>query len=251
MKIAIMQPTFLPWLGYFYMIDEVDCFVFLDSVQFERRSWQCRNKIKLGDREHFISLSCQKAPQQILLKDVKLCTEQKYKDKILKTFHHAYHRTDNFERYMSLLETKLGEHESLSVLNVTLIREFCEDLGIKTPLFLSSELSLTPAKREDLLLEICRNFKTTHYLSPQGSKSYLEEEHSKAIFAQNNIKITYFSFNHPVYAQMGKGFIPYLSVIDFLFNVKDSGDAFWKIKQERDMVLSGFNNSLVNTEYKI
>lgn len=226
MKIAIMQPTFLPWLGYFAMINEVDCFVFLDSVQFERRSWQCRNKIKLENKEHFISLSCQKAPQQTLLKDIKLCTEQKYKDKILKTLYHAYHKTYNFEKYINLLQIKLNEYENLSSLNIALIKEFCKDLGIKTPLFLSSKLNLAPAKRENLLLQICQYFNATHYLSPKGSKNYLEKEYSREIFAQNDIKISYFNFNHPIYEQVGKEFISYLGVIDFLFNVKNPKNAF-------------------------
>ena len=232
MKIAIMQPTFIPWLGYFRMISEVDYFVFLDSVQFERRSWQCRNKIKLQDKEFFISLSCQKAPQTTLLKDIKLCTEAKYKDKILKTLHHAYHETYNFEKYICFLKQKFNEYENLSALNIALIKQFCKDLDIKTPLVLSSNLDLAPLKREDLLLQICQYFKATHYLSPVGSKNYLEEEYSKEIFSQNNILIDYFNFDHPIYQQIGKEFIPYLSIIDFLFNIKNPKDSFNKIERE-------------------
>ncbi len=221
MKIAIMQPTFLPWLGYFYMINSVDCFVFLDSVQFERRCWQSRNKIKLANKEYFLSLSCVKAPQQSLIKDIKLCAEQKAKDKILKTLYHAYHSTCNFEKIQSLLQKRLNECENLSTLNITLIKDFCEILGIKTPLFLQSKLDLAPLKREYLLLELCKHFKATHYLSAMGSKNYLDKEQARRLFAKNGISITYFDFKHPKYSQVGREFIAYLSVIDFLFNVKD------------------------------
>ncbi|EAI6045393.1 hypothetical protein CAJ59_09215, partial [Campylobacter jejuni] len=65
-----MQPTFLPWIGYIYMIQKVDAFIFLDNVQFEQRSWQSRNKIKLQNNIYYISLSCQKASQKTLLKDI-------------------------------------------------------------------------------------------------------------------------------------------------------------------------------------
>ncbi|EAH6337229.1 hypothetical protein EII69_07655, partial [Campylobacter jejuni] len=120
-----------------------------------------------------------------------------------------------------------------SELNIELIKKFCKELNIKTPIYKVSELKLTKAKRENLLLQICNHFNANIYLSPEGSKNYLENEYSKKIFKENNIKIFYFNFIHPTYTQQGRGdFIPYLSVLDFLFNVDQPKLEFQKIIQE-------------------
>ncbi|EOA2061882.1 WbqC family protein [Campylobacter jejuni] len=233
MTIAIIQPTFLPWIGYIYMIQKVDAFIFLDNVQFEQRSWQSRNKIKLQNNIYYISLSCQKASQKTLLKDICLDPQKKWREKILKTIHHAYSKSINYKKYFSIIKSSLNTHQNLSELNIELIKKFCKELNIKTPIYKVSELKLTKAKRENLLLQICNHFNANIYLSPEGSKNYLENEYSKKIFKENNIKIFYFNFIHPTYTQQGRGdFIPYLSVLDFLFNVDQPKLEFQKIIQE-------------------
>ncbi|MDL0087835.1 WbqC family protein [Campylobacter gastrosuis] len=226
MKIAIMQPTFLPWLGYFYIIKSVDKFVFLDSVQFERRSWQSRNKIKLNDKEFFLSLCCQKSPQKTQINDILLSKEPKWREKILNTIHHTYSKSINFKNYFEFLKNELFVNENLSDFNINLIKKFMSDLGIYTPIYRASKLNLSNAKREDLLLEICLSLNADSYLSPEGSRNYLQSEHSKQIFNDNKIKIEYLNFAHPIYKQQGKNFVPYLGIIDFLFNIKDPKSAF-------------------------
>ncbi|TQR33826.1 hypothetical protein DMB92_02790 [Campylobacter sp. MIT 99-7217] len=218
MKIAIMQPTFLPWIGYFKMIESVDCFVFLDCVQFERRSWQSRNKIKLNDEEFFLSLSLKKTSQQTPLNEIYLSEEEKWKNKLLLSFHHAYSKSVHFKRYEDLLSYALFHFQILSELNIFLIQNFCKDLEIKTPLLKASNLNLF-GKKEYLLLEICKALKADSYLSAEGSKSYLAKDEAREIFKNANIQIFYFSFEHPIYHQQGKGFLSYLGVVDFLCNV--------------------------------
>ena len=229
MKIAIMQPTFLPWLGYFEMIKDVDIFVFLDCVQFEQRSWQSRNKIKLNDKEFFISLCLKKAPQKTLISNMLLNDEKKWKNKLLLTFHHAYSKALNYARYEMLLREALFNFTHLCDLNIFLITEFCKDLGIKTPLKKASNLKLS-GKREVLLLEICKALKADSYLSPEGSKNYLEKEAARKIFKDSWVEISYFDFVHPVYKQQGKGFLEYLSALDFLMNIKNASAEFAKFQ---------------------
>ncbi|NDJ26720.1 hypothetical protein DMB95_02230 [Campylobacter sp. MIT 12-8780] len=182
MKIAIMQPTFLPWLGYLKMIQSVDAFVFLDCVQFEKRSWQSRNKIKLHGKEHTLSLSCHKAPQSTLIKDINLLDDDKYKLCLLKTIEHAYSKSVNFHTYEKILRKALFSFSSLCDFNIFLISQFCKDLNIQTPLLKASDMSLSGAKKEKLLLEICLKLKATHYLSPPGSKVYLDKPEAKEMF---------------------------------------------------------------------
>ncbi|HEB7542324.1 TPA: WbqC family protein [Campylobacter coli] len=229
MTIAIMQPTFLPWIGYIYMIHKVDQFIFLDNVQFEQRSWQSRNKIKLQNKTHFLSLSCQKCSQKTLLSDIKLSKDLRWKNKLLETLRHAYSKSINYQRYFNLIKNCLEKNKKLTDLNIELITQICKDLNITTPLIRASNLNLPEAKRENLLFEICKLFKSNSYLSPEGSRNYLDHECSKNLFKQGGIKINYFDFNHPYYKQQGSDFIAYLSVIDFLFNTKNPALEFNKI----------------------
>lgn len=220
MKIAIMQPTFCPWIGYFKMIELVDSFVFLDTVQFQRRSWQGRNKIKLNGKEQWLSLHLQKAPQQTLIKDMRLNSEKAWKNTLLKTLRHSYGKSVNFKEIYSILEFGLFHFENLSELNIFLIEQFAGLLKLKTPLIKASSLSLPAVKRENLLLEICKALKADEYLSPEGSKVYLEP--AKDLFKNANINIEYFKMLHPSYTQQNKNFIEYLGIIDLLFNTTNA-----------------------------
>ncbi|EAI9960916.1 hypothetical protein C5441_06360 [Campylobacter coli] len=224
-----MQPTFLPWMGYIYMIQKVDRFIFLDNVQFEQRSWQSRNKIKLQNKAHFLSLSCQKCSQKTLLNDIELSKDLRWKNKLLETLRHAYSKSINYQRYFNLIKNCLEKNKKITDLNIELITQICKDLNITTPLIRASDLNLPKAKRENLLFEICKLFKSDSYLSPEGSRNYLDQECSKNLFKQGNIKINYFDFTHPYYKQQGNDFIPYLSIIDFLFNAKNPLMDFNKI----------------------
>ncbi|OOX93254.1 hypothetical protein BOP99_02985 [Campylobacter coli] len=211
------------------MIHKVDQFIFLDNVQFEQRSWQSRNKIKLQNKTHFLSLSCQKCSQKTLLSDIKLSKDLRWKNKLLETLRHAYSKSINYQRYFNLIKNCLEKNKKLTDLNIELITQICKDLNITTPLIRASNLNLPEVKRENLLFEICKLFKSDSYLSPEGSRNYLDQECSKNLFKQGGIKINYFDFNHPYYKQQGSDFIAYLSVIDFLFNTKNPALEFNKI----------------------
>ncbi|MFY0746318.1 WbqC family protein [Campylobacter sp. LH-2024] len=219
MKIAIMQPTFNPWLGYIYMIEKVDAFVFLDNVQFERRSWQNRNKIKLQNQIFMLNLITKKAPQKTSLIDIFLNNEKKWKEKFLKTIYHGYSKSVNFEKYYFFLEQNLYQEKKLVDFNINLILKICKDLDIKTPTYRSSSMSIALEKKEKLILNICKSLKADDYLSPEGSKNYLEN--SSELFKNENINIKYFNFIHPTYFQQGDNFIPYLGSLDFVFNERN------------------------------
>ncbi len=224
--IAIMQPTFLPWIGYFKMIASVEKFIFLDNVQFERHSWQSRNKIKLENKEFLLTLSCQKAPLKTMIKDIKLDKNQKWKNKLLKTLIQAYSKSINFEKYFPYIEKTIKESSNLADLNTNLIAYFCKELGIKTPLFRTSELNIDLRKKEKGLVDICNYFNDNLYLSTQGSKDYLEKDEAKKLFENEKIIVKYFTFNHPIYKQLEKNFIDHLSIVDFLFNEKNVAKKF-------------------------
>ena len=216
-KIAIMQPTFIPWIGYFALINYVDEFIVLDSVQFDSRSWQQRNKILLNNSESLITIPVQKKGlfnQKI--NEVKIVDEsQKHLKKIYKTIEFAYARSLFFSNYKDEFENIFfSETKKLSKFNFKIIEWICKKLNIHTAFAFSSDLNLSGAK-DQLLVNICSKTNANVYISPVGSKVYLK--HGE-IFKDNNIDLKYFQYIHPIYSQLSNSFIPYLSSIDILFN---------------------------------
>lgn len=141
MRIAIMQPTYLPWMGYFAMIDVVDAFVFLDSVQLVKRSWQTRNKIKNGEKELVLSLNLAKSSRdETMICDAKF-SDEKWKIKHLNSINFAYKKAKYFDEVYPLLEEIFAfKSESLSKFNINLISKIAAFLGIKTKMLASSDL---------------------------------------------------------------------------------------------------------------
>jgi hypothetical protein len=227
-SVAIMQPTFLPWIGYFSLLDSVDEFIFLDHVQFEKRSWQQRNKIRNSQGEQWLSVPVRsKGKQKQLIKDVHISYDNMRRplDKIMKTIETNYKKAPFYNDYyedLNLILSKNPKH--ISKLNQDIIQWVCSKLQIITPCILSSEIGVVGA-RADLLVDICKVKKATHYISPLGSKVYLDETNA---FELAGIPISYYNFKHPEYQQLHGGFIPYLSILDLLFNAGPDSRAIMK-----------------------
>lgn len=209
-----MQPTFMPWLGYFEMINQVDKFIFLDNVQFEKQSWQSRNKIKSQNKELYITLHIQKMPLNSKIQDIKLSTNQHFKIKLLKTLKQNYAKSINFDKYYSSIENILLNATNLCQVNIDFIQFFLKILNINTPLYRSSELGLPLKQKDCLVIDICKYFNAKTYLSASGSKTYMNID----LYEKQNIEVVFFEYKHPTYSQIGEVFISHLSIIDFIFN---------------------------------
>tara|TARA_A100001015_G_C15012976_1_gene724092 strand:- start:1265 stop:1969 length:705 start_codon:yes stop_codon:yes gene_type:complete len=223
-KIAIMQPTFLPWLGYFSLIDNVDEFIFLDHVQFQKRSWQQRNKIRTYDSEVWISVPVSsKGKRNQTIKDTEIIYEGQRSalDKILSTIKVNYKKAPFYEIYFEEIASIFDQKPKyISDLNQNIIKWACRKLQINTPFVKSSSLIVSGSKA-DLLANICKSQNSRYYISPPGSKVYLDES---SAFQNSKISISYFNYIHPKYKQVHGEFIPYMCVLDLLFNVgPDSG----------------------------
>lgn len=218
--VAIMQPTFLPWIGYFSLIDQVDTFVFLDSVQFDKRSWQQRNRIKTAQGAQYLSvpvLSKGKRDQKIC--EVEIDTSQKFQIRHLKTIENNYRKAPYFLKYWQDFKDQfLKEYSFLSDLNIILIKWFCEKLGLNPDFLFASKLNVE-GKKVELLIDICRKTNADCYLSPLGSKTYIEDNN---LFEKQGIMLQYQDYVHPQYSQLYSGFISHLSVLDLLLNEGNS-----------------------------
>lgn len=221
MRISISQPTLFPWIGYFDIIKQSDIFVFFDNVKFEKRSWQMRNRIKSINQEKeeavWIRIPTTISISDTLIKDVKIDNTQDWKKKHINSFNAHYGK--EFETIDFLKKLYEKEWEKIVDFNIEFIKLCCNYLDIHTRLVRASEFNVK-GKKSHLLLDICKQFDTTEYLTSLGAYEYLEKD--KQIFDQENIKIKYHNFIHPTYKQRGKKFIEKLSIIDLLFNEKEN-----------------------------
>jgi hypothetical protein len=218
MKIAISQPTYLPWLGYFDLIDQVDAFVLLDSVQFEKQSWQQRNRIKTPAGLQWLTVPVAfrgrfgQRIMEVIIRD------PEFPKKHLRAIELNYRRAPFFDRHFPELARILEQHPSgsrLADLNSEIIQWVCMVLDIRTTIVRSSELG-QEGRRSELLVNLCRSLNADSYVSPPGSAIYLLED--LQLFADAGIDVSFQYFEHPTYRQMFSVFVPYASVLDVLFN---------------------------------
>lgn len=218
MKCAVMQPTYLPWLGFFDLIRGADIFVIYDHVQFEKQSWQQRNKIrnKQGEIMLTVSVMHDKGLNR-RVKDVRIDNTRNILAKHLTSIKLAYSRSKNFDIIYPDLEFIFQKkNEFLIDLNVDLIKTGMKHLHINKNILFSSEMGIEGSKVE-ALIDVCKKTGADKYLSPVGSRVYIDENN---LFPIHNIELYYQNFIPPVYQQLKcNDFISHLSFIDYLFNI--------------------------------
>ena len=216
MRLSINQPAYIPWLGYFDRIDHADLHIVLDHVQFEKNSFINRNKMHSNLKSQWITIPVSKCENgENSIREIKTFNNKKWIKTHLKTITQNYSKAplfeDYFEEFSYLLKTKTNESNLLKIIEPInlLILKF---LDIKTPIVYSSKLDIK-SKKSDLVLDICLSQKATQYLSGINGKDYLDIQS----FSDNNIKVAFQEYNHPVYYQGQRDFNPYLSILDLLF----------------------------------
>lgn len=220
-KVAICQPTYVPWLGYFDLIDQVDAFVLLDTVQFEKQSWQQRNRIKTPAGLKWLTIPVNfrgQLGQRISEVEIRSTDFVRVHIRGLEL---NYSRTRYFARFFPELSAILGgvkPGSKLADLNVRLLEWMIDLLGIRTPLLLASSLNEL-GKRTELLANICHRLGANQYLSPIGSAEYLLGDMS--VMSKAGIKTLFHHYVHPRYEQRFPPFVPFASVVDLIFNEGD------------------------------
>jgi hypothetical protein len=214
--VAVMQPTYLPWMGYFDLIDQADVFVFLEDVEFSKQSWQQRNRIKTSNGILWLTVPVlTKGKSGQMISDVQINHRSNDMEKHIKVVIQSYSKAPFVKSYIDELTAILSTpYDRLAELNMDLIRWFCSKLGIKTPLVKNSDLHVEGAKVERLI-NICRAVGAERYLSTPGSKVYIDEDNR---FSPSCIDLVYQAYVHPTYRQLHGDFVPYLSVLDLLLN---------------------------------
>ena len=221
LKIAIMQPTFNPWIGYFDLIDYVDKFIFLDNVQLNKRSWQTRNKLKIDSEEKLFSIPILKTDSRdkLTINKAKISYEQyDFRDKLYSLIKQNYEKAKHFKEVdFFIKELIFFKTNSLSLYNINLITKISKKIGINTEIITLSETShFSDKKKGDLILDICDFSRCDTYVSPEGSKNYLQD--IKSEFSDKSIALLYQHYSHPSYEQLGETFLAYIGIVDLLYN---------------------------------
>ena len=218
-RIAISQPTYLPWYGYFALIDYVDEFVFLNDVQFDKRSWQSRNYIKTSNDKLLLSANVKtKGKFSQNINEVQLINYDIFSTNHLKSIKLNYKKSKYFDLYFNEIKKIFDKRfDKLQDLNIEIINKINELLGIKKKILFSSEFNSNKKNfyKDEYLLEICKKVDAEIYISTIGAKKYLSKS---KLFINKNIFIKYFEMNKFVYSQPNGQFVPNLSVLDILFN---------------------------------
>ncbi len=215
--IGIQQPTYLPWLGYFEQIARCDVFVFLDSVQFERHSWQNRNRLRTVAGEPFwLTVPVEHAPLHTSIKEMTVLRKSEtWVRKHVNSLQASLGRAPHFKTFRHLVDRWIG-HDVLMLadMNIALITDIARVLGLNPTFVRASDLPLTASKSQ-LVAQICQHLGGSHYYSAAGAQAYLAED----LFPGIGVTLEYQTWAHPVYQQTGPGFVSHLSVMDALMNL--------------------------------
>ncbi len=213
-----MQPTYLPWIGYFDLIDMVDVFVLLDNVQFVKQTWQQRNRIRTNNGLEWMTVPVLiKGRFGQLIKDVEL-KDAIFIDKHLKQITHNYQKAKEYDRYFkefSELFHRVASTGDLCQFNIEMIKWMCKQFKIKAEFVMASELNID-GKRSEKIINIMKALDADCYISPRGSEGYLVDDYHA--FVAGGVSVFYHQFNHPEYSQVYKPFMPFACGIDVLFN---------------------------------
>ena len=217
MNCVILQPSYIPWRGYFHQIQRADCFVFLDDVQYDSRGWRNRNRIKTPQGCQWLTVpvhsrGCQDLGTPIC--EIRICQDTPWPAKHWRSLEHSYRRAPFFEHYAPRLRPFYERHwDLLCDLTIELTVGLARELGIRHTRFLrSSELNVTGVKT-DRLLETLTKVGATHYITGPSAKAYLDEEK----FWQEGITLEYMNYDYPAYPQLYPPFEGQVSVLDLLF----------------------------------
>ena len=215
--VVITQPTYLPWLGYFYIMKEADVFVFLDHVQFQRSSWQCRNRIKSPTGWFWLTVPTHRKGR-CSIKDVEIDNTQSWQKKHWKALKLNYGKASYFDLYSPFFKSVYEKNWiKLVCLNIYIIKYLASQLGL-APIFLRSSKLRVQGKRTRMVLSICKTLNADRYVTTPTAKEYMEEDNAEKLFRDEGIAIEFIKYSHPVYPQCFGEFCSHLSFVDCLFN---------------------------------
>ena len=225
-KVAISQSNYIPWKGYFDLIAHVDQFILFDDMQYTRRDWRNRNKIKTPQGLNWLTIPVKVKGKYFQKINETLVDGHNWKTNHLKQIEINYRKAEYFHEVYSLLEPLYLENktEYLSEINKSFIIKINEYLGIETKILTSDQFDLLKDKNERLI-KLCKEVNAEVYVTSPAAKVYLDESQ----FINENIIVEWFDYDgYLTYPQLWGQFEHFVSVIDLLFNCGKNSINYFK-----------------------
>lgn len=209
-----MQPYFLPYLGYYKLLNAVDKFVIYDDVNFINRGWVNRNNILVGGKEHLFTVPLQNASQNKLIHEIQLSPDANWRKKLLKTIDQSYRKAPHFDTAFPLLEDIINDPAED-------VAAYCRQSLVKTAKYLKIDTEIVPTSRQygnsalkaqERILDICKLEGADHYINPING----QELYDKTLFKNEGIRLSFIKRKSQAYRQFKNEFVPWLSVTDAL-----------------------------------
>ncbi|MGE3624344.1 MAG: WbqC family protein [Bdellovibrionales bacterium] len=233
MRVVINQPNYIPWRGYFDLIDDANIFLFHDDVQYTKQDWRNRNRIKSKDGLIWLTVPVQSAQSGTLIKDVRISYAQDWPRRHRCMTKEAYGKAPYFELYADRFFTLLDKNFThLIDLDIALTQLAMEALNIKTPLARVSELKV-PGHKTEKLINILTALGAEDYLSGPAAKSYIDEK----AFQKHGFGLTWKHYRYDPYPQLWGVFESQVSVFDLLFNCGPKSRNYLKSKAAFEPVI--------------
>ena len=215
-KVAILQSNYIPWKGYFDLINMVDEFILFDDMQYTRRDWRNRNYIKTPEGLKLMTIPVHVKGRYLQKINETRISDQSWTGRHWASIVHNYSKAEYFNQYREVFEPLYLEcaEELLSRVNFRFISAVCRMLGIATKVSWSMDYELVEGKTERLV-GLCKSAHATHYISGPAAKGYLEEE----LFEREGIAFSYMDYSgYPEYTQLFGAFEHKVSIIDLILN---------------------------------
>lgn len=217
--IAILQPVYLPWLGYFEQMAYADLFVVLDDVQYTRHDWRNRNRVRTADGPVWLTVPVRRHARSATIREIRVNFETDWQRRHLRTIELAYGRCSFIEPLYSELEAAYAHRDELLLdLDVRLMRVLAACLGVSTPIAMASEVPLrADPDHRDLngrIIDICHYFSASVLYDGAKAAAFID----RGRFRRVDLEVVFQDYRHPEYRQRFPGFISHLSAVDLIMN---------------------------------
>ena len=239
MNVVVLQPSYIPWRGYFHQIYKADLFIFYDDIQYDKHGWRNRNQIKTDQGKQWLTIPIHSrgATHGLQINETEIEWAKPWNKNHWKTLTFAYAKAPYFRRYVPLLEAFYERHDRLLAdFTVELTIAIAREIGITHTRFMrSSELTGIRGEKTDRLLQVLTKTGATHYISGPSAANYLEENKLSAA----GITLEYMRYDYPEYPQLYPPYDPFVSILDLLFMT--GNDALSYITAEHPVVTQVFH----------
>ncbi|MBC8503229.1 MAG: WbqC family protein [Chloroflexi bacterium] len=222
MNATILQPSYIPWRGYFDQIRRSDLFIFYDDVQYDTRGWRNRNQIKTAQGKQWITIPVHSKGVRdgVPIKNVRIDLSKPWPRKHFKALMFAYAKAPFFQLYQPWLESVYGrQDEFLADFTINLTVELAKMLGItETEFMRSSDIPGINGHKTDRLIQILQYVGAKHYISGPSARDYIEQDK----FDEAGITLEFMQYNYPEYPQLYPPFDPFVTILDLLFMVGEN-----------------------------